>query len=150
MTNDPAYRFTVIYKDGRALSQENEKGEIVVDHCHVEDWNNVEIYALVNKTGDHAITVNFTNGNFSINQNLIKIMLPDLDMNYLSTHNTAVFKPIYGRRVFVNERGANTYFFCGWETELEVPMISNPEKITKKKFRRVMFVGEDGTIFLES
>lgn len=150
MTNDPAYRFVVVYKDGRQLSQENEKGEIVFDHCHVEDWDNVQIYALVNRSGDHSISVNFENGHFSINNNLIKMMLYDMDMNYLSRHNEAVFRPIYGRRVFVNEMGQSTYFFCGWETELEVPMISSPEKMVKKKFRRVMFVAEDGTIFFES
>lgn len=136
---DPAYRFTVVYKDGTEMSQEDEKGVVVRDHCHVIDWNHVRIYALTNRPKDHAITVNFENGDFSINDTRIKMMLSDLDMFVGQNHTKAIFKPLYGRRHFQSDLGQSTLFFCGWETELD-----------GKKIKRVIYVNEYGDVFMES
>jgi len=139
MEDNPAYRFSVVYKDGRIMDQENDEGKIVRDHVHIEDWDNVNIYALRNRSGDHVISVNFTTGDFAINNHVIKMMLSDMDMYMEAEHNTAVFKPICGRRIFNGEMGRSVYFYCGWETKLK-----------NRKIKRVMYVSEQGLTFFET
>lgn len=138
MFNDPAYRFTVVYKDGREMSQTDDKGVVVRDHAHVEDWDNVEIYALVNRPGDHVLTVNFTTGDFSIDSHIFKIMDKEMDMYFGFDNKEVTYKPIYGRRIFNGEAGRRTFFYLGWET-----------KIRNKKARCILYVSEDGTTYLE-
>lgn len=136
---DPAYRFSVVYKDGRIFDQEDGIGVVMFDHAHVEDWNNVEIYALRNRSGDHVVSVNFINGDFAINNNVIKPMVVELDMFTGEMHREIAFKPIYGRRVFAGESGKTMFFYCGWEAVVK-----------NRKVRRVMYVSEHGRVFFES
>lgn len=137
--SDPAYRFTVIYKDGREVAQEDEKEVVVRDHCHLEDYSRIKIYALCNRPGDHTITVNFENGDFSINSTRMKMLAPDIDMFLNPFHAKAVFKPIVGRRKFQGQNGMKTFFYCGWSTVLN-----------GKTIKRVMYVDEHGELWLES
>jgi hypothetical protein len=136
---DPAYRFSVVYKDGRILDQEDDLGRVVLDHISVSDWNDVEIYALRNRPGDHVISVNFSSGDFAINNNVIKPMVVELDMFTGEMHKDVKFKPVYGRRIFSGEAGTATFFYCGWEATVK-----------GKKIRRVMYVSEHGQVFYES
>ena len=143
--NDPAYRFTVVYKDGRELSQEDENGVVVKDHCHIEDRGSVQIYALRNRPGDHVISVNFETGDFSFGAkdvgpvNVVKMMAGDMDMYMRPFHSKAEFKPLWGRRNFQGEFGHKVFYYCGWET-----------KVDGKKFKRVMYVNDMGEIFFEA
>ena len=136
--NDPAYRFTIIYKDGREFAQEDKSGLVVNDHCHVEDWDNVKIYTLRNRPGDHVLSVNFESGQFSVNDQVINMKLSDLDMYHDPSHKSAIFKPLYGRLRFNGEFGLKTFFYCGWET-----------KIGRKKIKRKLLVDEMGNVFMD-
>ena len=136
--DDPAYRFTVVYKDGREMSQEDENGCVVRDHCHVEDWDNVEIYSLRNRPGDHVISVNFTNGDFSINGTKLKMMCSDLDL-LRGQHEQATFKPLFGRTHFQGEMGHAIFYKLGWDA-----FIGN------KTIRRILYVSENGEVFFEA
>lgn len=140
--NDPAYRFTVVFKDGRQVSQEDSTGKVVKDHCHIsnEEWDTAEVYALTNRPGDHVITVNWKNGDFSINNTRIKMMANDLDIfSKDKIHSRALFKKVYGRKRLVGQKGQQTYFYCGWEATID-----------NKKIRRVLLVGADGTVFFDA
>lgn len=139
MSNDPAYRFTVVYKDGREMSQEDDRGVVVRDHCHIGDYDQIEIYSLKNRPGDHVISVNFTDGTFSINGNIINIFLDDMDMYMNPFHSDAIFKPILGRRNFVGESGHKVFFFCGFETTIK-----------NKKHKRIIYVSEHGEVYFEA
>lgn len=136
---DPAYRFSVVYKDGRIIDQEDENGHVVIDHTHIENWDDVEIYALRNRPGDHVVSVNFENGDFAINSNVIKMLTHELDMLRGELLKDIVFKPIYGRRVFSGDVRSAKFYYCGWEA-----VIGN------RKIRRVIYVSEHGDTFLEA
>lgn len=136
--SDPAYRFTIVYSDGREMSQEDENGVVVRDHCHINEGT-LKIYALTNRPKDHTITVNFENGDFSINNTRIKMMSPDMDMFMKPYHDKSVFEPVYGRRHFVGEHGERVFYFCGWKA-----------KIDGEEIKRVMFVDDSGSVWIEA
>ncbi len=133
---DPAYRFTVVYKDGREMTQEDEKGRVVRDHCHIEDPMNVEIYSLKNRPGDHVISVNFSSGMFSINGEKIRMFIDDFDLR-LNANRKAIFEPIMARTKARGEWGERTFFKCGWKTTI------NDQEIT-----RALLVSEMGEVFV--
>jgi len=134
---DPAYRFTVVLKDGREIMQEDEKGRVVLDHCNIDSDAEIEIYSLRNRPGDHVISVNFDNGSFSINGEIVKMMFDDFDL-ITDKHRKIKFKPKYGRRKVGGNWGERTFFFCGWETTYN-----------NKKFKRVLLVDEHGRLYFE-
>lgn len=133
---DPAYRFTLVYKDGREMSQEDEAGHVVRDHCHIEDPHNVEIYSLRNRPGDHVISVNFSTGVFSINGQKVRMMISDMDL-ITNQNQRAVFEPIMARTNVSGEFGKKTFFKCGWKT-----------KVDNKEYVRCLLVSEQGEVFV--